>query len=110
VAALVVITTLPDPVLAEELARVLIDQRLSACVSILGPCQSVYRWQGLIQASSEVPLLIKTTDEAYPALEQEIKRRHPYELPEIIAIPVVGGLPAYLDWVAAEANPGACSI
>lgn len=108
--ALLVITTLPDPDMAEELSRQLIEGRFAACVNILAPCRSVYRWKGLVQASIEVPLLIKTSSERYEALEAEIKKRHPYELPEIIALPITTGLPAYLSWVGAEAAPDACSI
>jgi periplasmic divalent cation tolerance protein len=65
----------------------------------------VYRWQGMIEAANEVPLLIKTSAASYAAVEAAIKLRHPYELPEIIAVPIVVGLPAYLNWLAAETKP-----
>jgi periplasmic divalent cation tolerance protein len=99
---LLVFTSLPDRESAEKLAVLLVERRLAACVSILAPCTSVYRWQGEIQRDEEHPLLIKTVAERYPDLEAAICASHPYELPEIIAVPVVHGLPAFLDWVEAE--------
>jgi len=100
--ALLVLTNLPDRAAAERLADALIAQRLAACVNILAPCRSVYRWKGEVRHDEEHPMLIKTTAERYPALERAVRAGHPYELPEIIALPVVQGLGAYLDWVAAE--------
>ena len=99
---LLVITNLPDVASAEKLARQLVDARAAACVNQLAPCISTYRWQGNIETVTEVPLLIKTTQAAYPRLEKLIAAAHPYELPEIIAVSVTAGLPAYLDWIAAE--------
>jgi periplasmic divalent cation tolerance protein len=99
---LLVITNLPDRAAAERLADTLIDGRLAACVNILSPCRSVYRWKGEVQHDEEFPLLIKTTRERYAALEQAIRAGHPYELPEIIAVPVERGLPGYLDWVTEQ--------
>ena len=101
---LLVITNLPDAPSAEKLARRLIEERAAACVNQLAPCTSTYRWQENIETATEVPLLIKTTCAAYPRLEQLIRAAHPYELPEIIAVPVTTGLPAYLDWVNRETN------
>src|SRR5216110_977690 len=97
-----VLTNLPDRASAERLADTLIEKRLAACVNILAPCRSVYRWKNAVQHDEEHPMLIKTTAERYPALEQAIRAGHPYELPEIIAVPIERGLPAYLQWVAAE--------
>lgn len=102
---LLVITNLPDQASAEALARQLIDDRVAACVNILAPCRSVYRWQGAVETASEVPMLIKSTLERYSDLEAAIRARHPYELPEIIAVPVTAALPAYLAWVTAETGP-----
>ncbi|MGD9953439.1 MAG: divalent-cation tolerance protein CutA [Burkholderiales bacterium] len=99
---LVVLTNLPDRASAEKLADALVDKRLAACVNILAPCRSVYPWKGEVQHDEEHPVLIKTTREAYPALEAAVRAHHPYELPEIVAVPVERGLPAYLEWVAAE--------
>jgi periplasmic divalent cation tolerance protein len=100
--ALLVITNLPDRAAAERLAERHVGERLAACVNLLAPCRSVYRWKGAVQHDEEHPLLIKTTAERYPALERAIREGHPYELPEIIAVPIERGLPAYLDWVRDE--------
>uniref|UniRef100_A0A4W5LGS8 CutA divalent cation tolerance homolog n=1 Tax=Hucho hucho TaxID=62062 RepID=A0A4W5LGS8_9TELE len=75
---------------------------LAACVNILAPCRSVYRWQGKVENTTEIPLLIKTTRACYAALAARLLQLHPYEVPEIIAVPLVAGLPAYLTWVATE--------
>ncbi len=102
---LIVLTTLPEPASAQALATALIADGLAACVNVLAPCTSVYRWQGKVETAAETPLLIKTTAAVYPALEAAIRARHPYELPEIVAVPVERGLPAYLAWVAASTAP-----
>ena len=99
---LLVLTNVPDRAVAEKIADLLIDRQLAACVNILAPCRSVYRWKNAVQHDEEHPMLIKTTQERYAALEQALRAAHPYELPEIIAVPIERGLPAYLDWVAAE--------
>ena len=99
-----VITNLPDEQSAAKLAQQLVEARVAACVNQLAPCTSTYRWQGNIETATEVPLLIKTTRAAYPRLEQLIRTLHPYELPEIIAVPVIAGLPAYLGWVGRETD------
>jgi periplasmic divalent cation tolerance protein len=103
--ALLVLTNLPDRASAERLADALIVARVAACVNVLAPCRSVYRWQGALEHDEEHPVLIKTTRQAYAALEAEIRARHPYELPEIVAVPIEHGLPAYLAWLAAETSP-----
>ena len=102
---LLVITNLPDRPAAERLAEALVARRLAACVNILAPCRSVYRWKGQMQHDEEHPVLVKTTAERYAQLEAEIRSLHPYELPEIVAVPIERGLPGYLDWVAAETSP-----
>ena len=102
---LLVLTNLPDHRAAENLAETLVRERLAACVNILAPCRSVYRWKGAVQSEAEVPVLAKTTTECYAALEAAIRSNHPYELPEIIAVPVERGLAAYLAWVAEETAP-----
>ncbi len=101
---LVVITNLPDRASAERLADSLVESRVAACVNILAPCRSVYRWEGKIQHDEEHPMLIKTTVERYAALEAAIRAGHPYELPEIVAVKAGPGLPAYFDWVKEEAR------
>lgn len=99
---LLVFTNLPDRAAALGLASSLVERRVAACVNVLSECTSVYRWQNRMETAAEVPLLMKTTSAAYPALERTIRELHPYELPEIIAVPICCGLPAYLQWVAAE--------
>ena len=103
---LLVLTNLPDRAAAERLADTLIEKRVAACVNILAPCRSVYRWKGAVQHDEEYPMLIKTAAERYPDLEAAIRAAHPYELPEIIAVPIECGLPAYLEWLATETAPG----
>lgn len=99
---LVVLTNLPDRASAEGLACALIEARLAACVNVLAPVRSVYRWQDKLETTEETPLLIKTTRARYGALEAAIRAQHPYELPEILAFRVEAGLDAYLAWVVAE--------
>jgi len=99
-----VLTNLPDQKSAEVLAFSLVEARLAACVNILPPIQSVYQWKDQIENASEIMMLIKTTQERYPAVEESIFRLHPYEVPEIIALPIVSGLPAYLSWIEAETS------
>ena len=102
----IVLTNLPDREAATRLATLLVEHRHAACVNILAECASVYRWEGKIRTATEVPLLIKTSCSAYPRLEEIIRANHPYELPEILSVPLGGGLPAYLDWVATESVAG----
>ncbi|HQR51154.1 MAG TPA: divalent-cation tolerance protein CutA [Methylophilaceae bacterium] len=101
---ILVLTNLPDRESAGKIAAHLIEKRLAACVNILAPCTSIYHWQGKTESTQEIPLLIKTTEERYTELEQAIRALHPYELPEIIHVPVTGGLPAYLNWVSEEVS------
>lgn len=99
---LLVITNLPDAITAEQMARQIIESQTAACVNQLSPCTSTYRWQGRIETATEIPLLIKTRADVYPRLQALIESTHPYELPEIIAVPLTSGLPAYLDWLQQE--------
>jgi periplasmic divalent cation tolerance protein len=99
---LLVMCALPDESAAHQLARHLVESGLAACVNVLAPCSSTYRWQGVTEEATEVPLMIKTSELRYAELEAAILARHPYELPEIVAVPVTRGLPAYLEWVAGE--------
>jgi periplasmic divalent cation tolerance protein len=100
--ALVVMTTLPDSPAAVKLAQALVENHSAACVHILPAGQSIYRWKGRIETASECTLIIKCTEAVYPLLERDILQHHPYELPEILALPVVRGLEAYLGWVAEQ--------
>ncbi len=99
---LLVLANVPDQALAEKIATALVEPGLAACVNILAPVSSVYRWQGKMQRESEIPLLIKTTQARYQELERTILQLHPYDVPEIIALPVTAGLPAYLAWMQDE--------
>lgn len=104
-AVIAVLTNLPDSDAAFNLARELVHLRLAACVNVLSPVTSFYRWEGTEEQATEIALLIKTTDERYEALQAAIRERHPYSVPEVIAWPVERGLAAYLDWVARESTP-----
>jgi periplasmic divalent cation tolerance protein len=102
---LLVISNLPDRASAETLAKALVQRRAAACVNVLAPCLSTYRWKGAVETAEEHPVFAKTTRDRYELLERVIRELHPYELPEIIAVPVAGGLPAYLQWVETETRP-----
>jgi periplasmic divalent cation tolerance protein len=95
-------TNLPDQEVAENMARHLIAAKLAACVSIMAPCTSIYHWRDKIESATEIPLLIKTTEQRYAAVEAAIRELHPYELPEILYVTVDGGLPAYIQWIQQE--------
>lgn len=96
---LFVLCSCPSEEVANMIARSLVKDRLAACVSILPEMRSVYRWQGSIESDAERLLLIKTTEERYPELETDIKSQHPYQIAEIIALPVLRGAADYLNWV-----------
>lgn len=99
---LLVISNTPDRASAERIATALVEKKLAACVNILAECLSIYRWEGKLERAGEVPLLIKTTRAAWPALQDALRELHPYDVPEIIALPVQAGLPDYLNWVLQE--------
>lgn len=100
--ALLVLSNVPDRAAAEAIARNLLQQRLAACVNILPAVRSIYRWQGAIEEAEELTMLIKSTQKHYAEMESAIRALHPYDVPEIIAIPISTGLPAYLNWIADE--------
>lgn len=97
--AQIVLCTCPEQETAQRLATGLVERQLAACVNVLPGVRSFYRWEGRLEQADEVQLLIKTSNNNYPAVEQFIRQQHPYEVPEIIAIPVTAGLPAYLKWL-----------
>lgn len=105
-----VITTLPDEATARTVARALVDRRLAACVNVQAPGWSVYRWKGEVESATEVALMAKVTAAGYPALEAGLRALHPYALPEIVAVPVVAGLPGYLAWVSSEVETSANAV
>lgn len=96
------LTTVGSTADAEALARSIVAARLAACVQVVGPISSVYRWQGDVCAEQEWRCEAKTTTERRDALVEHIAANHPYELPEIVAIPITAGSAAYLDWLAEE--------
>jgi periplasmic divalent cation tolerance protein len=98
---LVVLTTCATAEDAKSLATALVEERLAACVNTLSPVTSTYRWQGAVQQEQECLLVIKTTEARFAALEQLIRERSTYELPEVLAIPVQTGSARYLDWLRA---------
>jgi len=102
--AVQVFTSVDSKEAAETIARVLIERRLAACVQILGPLRSTYRWEGAVETAEEWLCLIKTAGDAYAALELAICENHPYEVPEILAVPVVGGLSTYLAWLGGQVS------
>ncbi len=99
-----VLVTAPDAEVAGRLARTLVEERLAACANILPGLRSIYRWEGAIQEDEEVLVLLKTRAERCPALAARVKDLHPYELPEVLELPVTGGSDAYLDWVRTESK------
>jgi periplasmic divalent cation tolerance protein len=95
----VVLVTCPNRKVGEELGHTLVDERLAACVNIVPGVTSIYRWQGKICKNAEILLVIKTRRTRLPALIRRVRRLHPYTVPEIIALPLVGGSAPYLSWV-----------
>jgi periplasmic divalent cation tolerance protein len=96
---LIVLSTFPDKDTAQRIARALVEDGLVACVNVLPGVQSIYRWEDRVEAAEEVLAVMKTTEEAYPRLEARLKELHPYEVPEIIALPVERAEAAYAKWV-----------
>lgn len=99
---LIVYCTCPDAASADALAQALVSERLAACVNVLPGVRSTYRWQGKVDTSDEVLLLIKTTQGRLDALSARVQALHPHELPEVLAVEAHGGLAPYLDWVAEQ--------
>lgn len=104
--AIIVVTQVPDRAVAADLARVLLEQRLAACVNIGAPIESIYHWRGRIETGEEIPVVIKTRSVLYSEVEAAVRKIHPYDTPEIIAIPVVDGDARYLAWIANETTAG----
>jgi periplasmic divalent cation tolerance protein len=98
---LIALTTCPNEAVAAEIAKVMVSEQLAACVNRISGVRSTYMWDGRLQDDSEVLLIIKTTRAQLPRLESRLVEVHPYELPELICLPVEGGSQAYLDWVSA---------
>ena len=105
--AIACLCTCPDAASARRIADALVESRLAACVNVLPGITSVYRWQGKVEQADEVLLVAKTVRARLDALTRQVQALHPYELPEVVAVEISGGLPAYLDWIAAETRTGA---
>ena len=103
----IVLTTCGNAADAERIARALLDRRLAACVNIIPGIRSLYHWQGRIEDDSELVLLIKTTAAAVEALEAALVEAHPYDVPEVVVLPIEDGSPAYLGWIEANVGGGA---
>lgn len=95
----IILCTSPDKESAEKIARQLINDKIAACVNILPGLTSIFPWQGKIETEQEHLLLIKTRKDRYQSVEKSIQTNHPYEIPEIIAIPVENGLAEYMQWI-----------
>ncbi len=96
---ILVMTTCPDADSAQLIAVTLLEQRLAACVNTLPGTKSLYRWEGNIEVAEEFVLLIKTSGSRFALIEDTVKKLHPYELPEIISVPIASGSVEYLDWI-----------
>jgi periplasmic divalent cation tolerance protein len=97
---LLAISTFPDAETADRIAQILVEEKLAACANLIPGIHSVYRWKEKLETAGEVLVLFKTTRDRQAALQKKLRSLHPYEVPEIIFVPVDGGLPAYLSWVA----------
>lgn len=100
-----VFTTLDSRERAGETARRLVERRLAACVQVLGPLSSTYWWDGTVESAEEWLCVIKTAEDLYPAVERAIRENHPYDVPEILAVPVSAGYSEYIDWLRRELSP-----
>jgi len=99
-----ILCTCPDESVAINIAENIVAQKLAACVNVLPAVYSIYQWQNNVESAKEHMILIKTCSEKYSALEQVIVSLHPYEVPEIIAVDIKAGLPAYLKWIVESLN------
>lgn len=100
-----VTTTLPDRALADRVASTLVDARLAACAQVIGPLTSTYYWQGRVETAEEWYCFLKTTASRLPELRARLRALHPYEVPELIAVPIADGDPAYLRWIRESVEP-----
>jgi periplasmic divalent cation tolerance protein len=96
---LLALSTFPDTATARRISNQLVEEKLAACANLLPPIESIYRWKEKIETGSEIMVLFKTSEDRQSAFQEKLRSLHPYEVPEIIFMPVVGGLPEYLRWV-----------
>ena len=101
---IIVLTTLPGAGEARDFVRRMVEARVAACGTMLPSASSLYWWEGAVEEATEVQVILKTRRDRFPALSDAVRRHHPNDVPELLALPVVDGLPAYLDWVTAEAH------
>lgn len=101
----VILSTAPDVLLAKRIAHVLVEEKLAACVQLTPPCLSIYEWNGEVQGGDEIGLVIKTTRAVAKAAIDRLVQMHPYEVPEAIVVPVVGGHGDYLNWISQQTQP-----
>jgi periplasmic divalent cation tolerance protein len=94
--------TAPNPAWARRVARESVEKRIAACVHILPPARTVYRWNGKIETSTETPMIFKIRASGFPRLARLFRQRHPYECPGLVVLPIADGLPDYLAWMASE--------
>lgn len=109
-AALVCLASCPDTAIATTVAETLVEARLAACVNIVPGARSIYRWNGRVHTGDEVLLVIKTTDARRAGLTRRLQALHPFDVPELVALPVSGGLPAYLAWLDAATADDAADL
>jgi periplasmic divalent cation tolerance protein len=102
--ALVVLVTAPSSDEAARIARALVEERLAACGNVVPGLRSIYRWEGKVEDEAEALLLLKTTRERFPVLRDRVLALHPYQVPEVLALPVEAGSERYLAWLAGEAQ------
>ena len=102
---LLVLTSCPDESVAEQIALSLVEQQLAACIQVSAPNTAFYRWQGKVVKAKEVALQIKCLADSYKRLQQTVIAMHPYDVPELIAVPISDGLPDYLDWIKENSQP-----
>lgn len=104
-AALQVFCSIDSEPRALDLAADVVQERLAACAQVLGPIRSSYRWGDKIESATEWLVLMKTTEDRFDALQRHVAARHPYDVPEVVAVPIVAGLSAYLEWIRASTRP-----
>ena len=103
--AIVVLCTCPDNTSAHELAQTLLSEKLAACVNLIPQVTSLYYWQGQLEESQEVQLIIKTRRTLFGVLQERLLALHPYDVPEVLALPILSGNPAYLQWLQEQTTP-----
>jgi periplasmic divalent cation tolerance protein len=101
----IALSTAPNELVARELVRTLVNERIVACGNIVPGVQSIYRWQGAVQEDSEVLIVFKTTAAAWPRLQQRLPELHPYDTPELLLLPITDGLSRYMHWLNESTEP-----